>query len=131
MDCVSFPQAPNQEALCFQNLYGEWEEKYNCKIITSTRGTFMDMFDDDDTLVYEPAMTGAIILTGEDDEAEKAALEVRLLPGTLCCDSTCHAVLCVPSCSCSYSTILTQLDYSIPSTLLVRTVAAECEQPAH
>ena len=39
----------------------------------------MDMFDDDDTLVYEPAMTAAIILTGEDDEAEKAALEVRQL----------------------------------------------------
>lgn len=37
----------------------------------------MDMFDDDDTLVYEPAQTAAIILTGGDEEAEKDALEVR------------------------------------------------------
>lgn len=36
----------------------------------------MDMFDDDDTLAYEPALTAAIILTGDDEEAEKAALEV-------------------------------------------------------
>ena len=36
----------------------------------------MDMFDDDDTLMYEPAQTAAIILTGDDEEAEKAALEV-------------------------------------------------------
>lgn len=85
-------QAPNQEALCFQNLYQEWEEKHGCKIITSTRGTFMDMFDDDDTLVYEPAMTGAIILTGDDDEAEKAALEARLLPP--CCAVTQPVMLC-------------------------------------
>ena len=81
----SVPQAPNQDALCFQNLYGEWEEQHRCKIITSTRGTFMDMFDDDDTLVYEPAMTAAIILTGEDDEAEKAALEVRQLYSNMLC----------------------------------------------
>ena len=69
-------QAPNQEAMCFQNRYGEWEERHRCKVITSTRGTFMDMFDDDDTLMYEPAQTAAIILTGDDEEAEKAALEV-------------------------------------------------------
>lgn len=37
----------------------------------------MDMFDDDDTLMYEPAQTAAIILTGDDEEAEKAALEVN------------------------------------------------------
>ncbi len=60
----------------FQNRYGEWEERHCCKVITSTRGTFMDMFDDDDTLMYEPAQTAAIILTGDDEEAEKAALEV-------------------------------------------------------
>ena len=36
----------------------------------------MDMFDDDDTLMYEPAQTAAVILTGDDEEAEKAALEV-------------------------------------------------------
>ena len=70
-------QAPNQDAFCFQNLYAEWEEKHCCKIITSTRGTFMDMFDDDDTLMYEPPLTAAVIMTGNDEEAEKAALEVR------------------------------------------------------
>lgn len=37
----------------------------------------MDMFDDDDTLMYEPALTAAVIMTGDDEEAEKAALEVR------------------------------------------------------
>ena len=39
------------------------------------------MFDDDDTLAYEPATTAAVILTGGDDEAETAALEVWLLLG--------------------------------------------------
>ena len=70
-------QAANQEAFCFQNLYSEWEQTHRCKVITSTRGTFMDMFDDDDTLLYEPALTAAVIMTGDDKEAEKAALEVR------------------------------------------------------
>jgi hypothetical protein len=35
------------------------------------------MFDDDDTLAYEPATTAAVILTGGDAEAEAAALAVR------------------------------------------------------
>lgn len=69
-------QAANQEAFCFQNLYSKWEQDHSCKVITSTRGTFMDMFDDDDTLMYEPALTAAVIMTGDDEEAEKAALEV-------------------------------------------------------
>ena len=34
------------------------------------------MFDDDNTLAYEPSQTAAIILTGGDEEAEKAAREV-------------------------------------------------------
>ena len=42
----------------------------------------MDMFDDDDTLMYEPALTAAIIMTGDDEEAEKAALEVRRHAGS-------------------------------------------------
>ncbi|KAL0050332.1 hypothetical protein WJX82_009201 [Trebouxia sp. C0006] len=75
-DVRMYYRAPNQEALSFQNRFGEWEERHRCKVITSTRGTFMDMFDDDDTLMYEPAQTAAIILTGDDEEAEKAALEV-------------------------------------------------------
>ena len=47
-------------------------------MITATRDTFQDMFDDDDNLEYEPSQTAAIILTGGDEEAEKAALEARL-----------------------------------------------------
>lgn len=47
-------------------------------MISATRDTFQDMFDDDQTLEYEPVQTAAIILTGGDEEAEKAALEVRL-----------------------------------------------------
>ncbi len=34
------------------------------------------MFDDDNTLAYEPESTAAIILTGGDEEAEAAAIEV-------------------------------------------------------
>lgn len=29
--------------------------------------------------MYEPALTAAVIMTGDDEEAEKAALEVRRL----------------------------------------------------
>ena len=75
-DCL---QARNEEALCFKHLYGEWEQKHGCKVITSTRDTFEEMFDSDDTLTYEPSSTAAIILTGNDEEgeeAEKAAAEV-------------------------------------------------------
>lgn len=35
-----------------------------------------DMFDFDDALVYEPCQTAALVLTGGDEEAEAAALEV-------------------------------------------------------
>lgn len=46
------------------------------QVVTSTRGTFSDMFDDDETLVYDPLTTAALVLTGmEEDEAEAAALE--------------------------------------------------------
>ena len=75
-DCL---QARNEEALCFKHLYGKWEQKHGCKVVTSTRDTFEEMFDNDDTLTYEPSSTAAIILTGNDEEgeeAEKAAAEV-------------------------------------------------------
>ena len=55
----------------------------------------MDMFDDDDTLMYEPALTAAIILTGDDEEAEKAALEVGPSSMSTFCAMT-HR------CSCSF-----------------------------
>ena len=45
-------------------------------MVTSTRESFTEMFDNDDTLEYEPAATVAIMLTGQDEEAEEAALEV-------------------------------------------------------
>ena len=69
-------QAPNQEALCYKDRFEEWEQQYACKVITSTRDSFQDMFDDDNTLAYEPESTAAIILTGGDEESEAAALEV-------------------------------------------------------
>ena len=47
-------QAPNQEALCYKDRYEEWEQQYACKVVTSTRDSFQDMFDDDNTLAYEP-----------------------------------------------------------------------------
>lgn len=34
------------------------------------------MFDYDDALVYEPSQTAALVLTGGDEEAEAAAIEV-------------------------------------------------------
>ena len=70
-------QAPNQDALCFKDLHKKWEQENGCKVITGTRETFMDLFDNDDTLTYEPGTTAALIFTGGDEEAEKAALEVR------------------------------------------------------
>lgn len=44
---------------------------------TATRDAFIDMFDGDDQLEYEPASTAAIILAGGDEDAEKAAMLVR------------------------------------------------------
>ena len=84
-------QAPNQDALCFRDEFEEWETKYACKVVTSTRDTFQGMFDDDDTLAYEPASTAAIILTGGDEEAEAAALAVR----------PCLPLVMGKGCSCS------------------------------
>ena len=77
MRCALLLQAPNQDALLFKDRYETWEKEYNCKVATGTRETFMDLFDDDDTLEYEPATTAALIFTGGDEDAEKEALEVR------------------------------------------------------
>ena len=59
----------------YKDRFEAWEA-LGCKVISSTRDTFMEMFDNDDTLAYEPASTAAVILTGNDEEAEAAALEV-------------------------------------------------------
>ena len=60
------------------------------QVITATRDSFQDMFDDDMTLEYEPSQTAAIILVGGDEDAEKAALEVR--PAVL---APCTALPCM------------------------------------
>ena len=72
-------QAPNQDSLCYKDLYETWEEKHFCKVITGTRETFTDLFDDDELLSYEPSSTAALIFVGGDEQAEKAALEVGLI----------------------------------------------------
>jgi hypothetical protein len=70
-------QAKNQASVCYDDELAGWEERYGAKVIVSTRDTFLEMFDDDDTLVYEPDSTAAIILTGtESNEDEDSALEV-------------------------------------------------------
>ena len=48
---TSFPQAPNEASLCYREQYDEWAERYGVQVITSTRDTFADMFDDDQTLM--------------------------------------------------------------------------------
>lgn len=69
-------KAPNKASLCFQDEFDEWKEQYGVHVFTSTRDTFQDMFDEDDTLVYTPEGTAAIILTGSDpDEAEEEAID--------------------------------------------------------
>jgi hypothetical protein len=69
-------RAANEQSLCFRDEFESWEQRYGVKVVTSTRDSFSDMFDFDDTLMYEPESTAAIILTGESEEAEIAALEV-------------------------------------------------------
>ena len=72
-------QAPNEDSLCYRELYEEWQKRYNVVVVTSTRDTFQEMFDNDDTLAYEPGTTAAVVMCGGDEEAEAAAREVRLL----------------------------------------------------
>ena len=50
------------------------------------------MFDEDDTLVYEPEFTAAVVLTGGDEESEKEALQVQ-----------CNSVRLNHTCLCSMS----------------------------
>ena len=70
-------QAPNAASLLFADEFEQWESTSNLKIFTGTRETFEDLFDEDETLTYEPETTAAIILTGGDEDAEQAALEVE------------------------------------------------------
>eukprot|EP00878_Enallax_costatus_P008856 GHUV01009258.1.p1 GENE.GHUV01009258.1~~GHUV01009258.1.p1 ORF type:complete len:342 (+),score=68.56 GHUV01009258.1:752-1777(+) len=67
--------APNRTSLCLTDKFEAWEEQYGVLVVPTTSG-FMDAWDGDDTLVYDPETTAAFILTGGDEEAEAAALEV-------------------------------------------------------
>eukprot|EP00210_Caulerpa_lentillifera_P003269 g3120.t1 len=73
-DARLYYKAPNEDSFIFKDLFEEWEKK-GCKVLTTTE-SFQDVFDGDDTLVYEPTQTIALILTGGDEESEKAAMEV-------------------------------------------------------
>ena len=69
-------RAPNKASTCFANEFESWAEEYGVTVMVSTRDTFQEMFDDDDTLVYDPEGTAAIILTGNDaNEMEEDAIE--------------------------------------------------------
>jgi NAD(P)H-flavin reductase len=72
-DVRMYYRAPNEAALCYKERYEEWGRRYNVRVITSTRDSFSDMFDDDETLMYEPDSTAAVLLCGGDEEAEAAA----------------------------------------------------------
>jgi hypothetical protein len=73
---VLYYRAPNEASLAYKDEFERWQSELGVRVKTATRDTFIDMFDDDDELEYEPATTAAIILTGGDEEAEKAALMV-------------------------------------------------------
>lgn len=73
-DVRIYYKAQNEDSFLFTGQFEKWEQ-IGCKVITTT-DSFQDAFDDDDTLVYEPAETAAVILTDGDEEAEKKALAV-------------------------------------------------------
>jgi hypothetical protein len=74
---VACVQAQNEASLAYKDEFERWQSELGVRVKVATRDTFIDMFDDDDQLEYEPATTAAIILTGGDEDAEKAALMVR------------------------------------------------------
>ncbi|WIA14950.1 hypothetical protein OEZ85_001661 [Tetradesmus obliquus] len=74
-DVRVYYNAPNRTSLCLTDRFEKWEEQLTVEVVATTNG-FMDAWDGDDTLVYDPEATAAIILTGGDEEAEAAALEV-------------------------------------------------------
>ncbi|GIL80986.1 hypothetical protein Vretifemale_10128, partial [Volvox reticuliferus] len=74
-DVRVYYKAPNAASITFKDRFEEWEKLGPLKVFTTT-SSFQDAFDDDDSLTYDPATTGAVILTGGDAEAEKEALEV-------------------------------------------------------
>lgn len=47
-----FMQAPNKASICFKNEFEAWSSEHAVDVLTSTRDTFQEMFDNDQTLVY-------------------------------------------------------------------------------
>ncbi|KAF6252479.1 hypothetical protein COO60DRAFT_1704250 [Scenedesmus sp. NREL 46B-D3] len=74
-DVRVYYNAPNRASLCLTDRYERWATELKVEVVPTTNG-FMDAWDGDDSLVYDPETTAAVILTGGDEEAEAAALEV-------------------------------------------------------
>eukprot|EP00198_Chlamydomonas_reinhardtii_P012783 XP_001702120.1 predicted protein [Chlamydomonas reinhardtii] len=74
-DVRVYYKVPNGASVVFKEEFAAWEARGPVRVFTTT-ASFQDAFDDDDTLTYDPETTGAIILVGGDEEAEKEAREV-------------------------------------------------------
>lgn len=61
-DVRLYYSVPNRASLCLADRFSDWEEQYKVVVVPTTSG-FMDAWDGDDTLVYDPDMTAAIILS--------------------------------------------------------------------
>ena len=72
-DVRLYYKVPNDDSVCYGNLFENWEKEFGVKTIVHT-SSFLDAFDDDDTLEYEPDLTAVISLG--DEEAEQSAQEM-------------------------------------------------------
>lgn len=72
-DIRLYYKVPNEDSVCYDNLFELWEQEYGVKTIVHT-SSFLDAFDDDDTLEYEPTSTAVISLGTE--ETEQMAVEL-------------------------------------------------------
>jgi hypothetical protein len=68
-----FYKVPNDDSVCYAELFDLWESEFGVKTVVHT-SSFLDAFDDDETLEYEPEST-AVISMGE-GETEKLAEEL-------------------------------------------------------
>lgn len=48
--------------LCLACRFEKWKEEFNVQVVPTTAG-FMDAWDGDDTLVYDPETTAALVLS--------------------------------------------------------------------
>jgi len=72
-DVRLYYKVPNEDSVCYSHLFETWEEEFGVKTVVHT-STFLDAFDDDDTLEYEPEQTAVVSLGGE--EADEMAAEL-------------------------------------------------------